>query len=332
VSASKTTAAILEIDPSRQEAMSLFPREAGFTAWYSDNGGKTFRLVLDRIAYRSDSEEVSISFNGQLEDTAENRVFFRIGFRDAMVLESFPKELALPAEAQKLVTLRYPYEAGKTWTQLIAESKILIGTILSNEVDPLDNRQTIKAQYQMMSRSKDHVYYTAARTYKQGLGMVRMEVRDGASGISTITGLVKTIPEYQFVSAERGKICFIDRSSLKFVSEPNGQQIADVWIRCEFDDAARKRLIDSRYGQEEIVEGFERLSYVKRHVWFNLADPAYRDQSMLPLRMIAQEIYYDSSGEVIYSTYASTTWRGGKWFTLPGFESIVQKILTMKTE
>ena len=117
-----------------------------------------------------------------------------------MVLESFPTELALPAEAQQLETLRDPYEAGQTWTQLITESKILIGTILSNEVDPRDHLRTVKVHYRMMSRSKDHVYYTAERIYKQGLGMVRMEVWDGASEISSITEQVKTIPEYQFAS------------------------------------------------------------------------------------------------------------------------------------
>ena len=201
---------------------------------------------------------------------------------------------------------------------------------MSSEIDQRDHLRTVKVHYQMMSRSKDYVYYTAERTYKQGLGMVRMEVWDGAGGITSITEQVKINPEYLFVYDETGKVCFIDKKSLRFITEPNGQKIADVWIKYEFDDAARRRLIDSRYLQEEVVEGFERLSYMKQHVWFNLYDPAYRDQSMLPLRIIAQEIYYDIHGEVIYSTYASTTWRRGKWFTLPGFELIVQKLLAMQ--
>ena len=180
LSASVAFAEEPDVDPARQEAMFLFPREIGVTAWYSANGGIKFKLVLDRVAYWSDKEEATLYFQGQSEGILEDNGFFRIGFRDAMVLENFPKELALPAEAQQLVSLQYPYDAGETWTQLITESKILVGTILSNEIDPRDHLRTVKVHYQMMSRSKDYVYYTAERTYKQGLGMVRMEVWDGA--------------------------------------------------------------------------------------------------------------------------------------------------------
>jgi hypothetical protein len=134
----------------------------------------------------------------------------------------------------------------------------------------------------------------------------------------------------QWAAADHGKNCFIDLDSLKFITEPNGQQVADVWIKCEVDDAARARMIDARYGQQESVEGFELLTYVKQHVWFNLVDPAYRNPSSLPLRMIAQEVYYDTYGEVIHSTVPLITWRGGKWFTIPGFEEIVQKIMAAR--
>jgi hypothetical protein len=160
--------------------------------------------------------------------------------------------------------------------------------------------------------------------------MVHMERWDGAGKASTVITLVKTKPTYQFAAAIHGKNCFIDLASLKFITETNGQQVADTWIKCEIDDVARARMINARHGQQESVEDFERLAYVKQHVWFNLADPAYRNPSSLPLRMIAQEVYYDTYGEVIHSTAPLTTWRGGKWFTLPGFEEIVQKILAAR--
>ena len=142
--------------------------------------------------------------------------------------------------------------------------------------------------------------------------------------------LVKMKPAYQWVAADGVKRCFVDLTNLKFIDESDGRQIADAWIKCEVDDVYRKRIIDARIGQEETVDGFERLAYVKRHVWFKLADPAYRNPAALPLRMIAQEVYYDTYGAAIYSTVPLTSWQGGKWFTIPGFEEIVQKILAAK--
>ena len=47
--------------------------------------------------------------------------------------------------------------------------------------------------------------------------------------------------------------------------------------------------------------------------------------------MIAQEIYNDAFGTVIHSTVPLTTRDDGKWFTLPGYEEIVQKVLNVKS-
>ncbi|MHC1758236.1 MAG: hypothetical protein AB9917_01750 [Negativicutes bacterium] len=136
---------------------------------------------------------------------------------------------------------------------------------------------------------------------------------------------------YQWVVNDRGKNCFIDLASLKFLDDAKGRQIADVWVKCELDDVARRQLIDARYGQEESAEGLDRLAYIRQHIWFNLFDPAYRNPASLPLRMIAQETYYDVFGTVIHSTIPLTTWEGGKWVTLPGCEEIVQKVLNIKS-
>lgn len=327
VSSAAPVAAMISSD-SRDEAlrgvMSLFPTEAGFSAWYVSNDQKIARLTLGRIAYWPDGGEMVAFYDGYADQSPDQKEFFRLGFRDGLVLESFPPELALPA-AKQLIVLQYPCIPGKTWTQLVAPDRILVGTITANELDPKDRLQTVKVHYRLMSRSRDKVHYTAERIFKQGKGLVRMERWDETGQLVQKNELLVSDPSYRLFAANQDKICFFDRISLQFVAEPNGRQIADVWTRCEVGETARARIIEARRGQDEPVEGFERLAFVKQHVWFKLADPLSP-----PLRMIAQEIFYDAFGEVIYATAPLGSWHGGKWFTLPGFEELLQAVLAMR--
>ncbi len=132
--------------------------------------------------------------------------------------------------------------------------------------------------------------------------------------------------DWRYVEARGGRTWFVDAASLRFFVAADGTEVAAVRARCAVDAAGRAALIEARAGLEEPVAGLERLAYFERLVWFKLP----RDKSGLPVRMAGASEYYDADGAIIYMEGDRRTWRGGRWFTLPGYEQVFVAALLLR--
>jgi len=307
-----------------EELLALFPAEIGFTGRYEDFTGKGFALTLAAVDRPAGTDATVFDFAGRRAGGERFRLQYRVDGDG--VQEYCPAGLPVPPEVNPLTVLRAPLEEGRSWTQRTG-ARVVTATVLAAGVDPGDGLRTVRVGYAVADGDSGRLLYTEERTFKQGLGLARMELRPGGGVSPLVCALTGTAPNYRYAGADGGKIFLVDAGSLRLFVEPDGTEIAEVRLLCMVDAAGRTGIIAARAGTEEPVAGFERLAYFKRLVWFRIP----RDKSREPVRMIGASEYYDAYGTMFYAEDRRDTWRGGKWFTIPGYEQVFAAALLLKS-
>lgn len=191
-----STGAIVEAAAEADQAdlLKFFPTSSGFTWWYEDNNGQMQCVTITKIEHNALKNETVFSLQSQPEgETGETLVSaFQYVVRDNMVLEEQPREPYYWTRLNPVILFSYPLEIGKEQIHLRNLTRSMVATILSNDIDPQDNLQTLKVRYQLMPRGLDQVFYTEERVYKQGLGMVHMERTNEEGEVIASFRLIKT--------------------------------------------------------------------------------------------------------------------------------------------
>jgi hypothetical protein len=181
-----------EVDQA--ELLKFFPTTPGFTWWYEDNNGEIECVTFAKIENTTAKNETVFSLQSQTEGkNGETLVSaFQYVIRDNMVMEKQPLEPYYWTRLNPVVLFTYPLEQGRKQIHLRDLTRSMVSTIVSNDIDPKDDLQTLKVRYELMTRSLDHVFYTEKRVYKQGMGMVYMERINEEGEVIASLNLIKT--------------------------------------------------------------------------------------------------------------------------------------------